>query len=178
MPSGYDKIDALTPEQGSFLQQLMQMLGGMGMQGGQAGIQHYLDILSNKPGAFEAFEAPMKRQFNEQVMPGIAEQFAGVGGLSSSAFPQQMAQAGKGLSENLASMRAGLQGQAAQGLMGGLQGLGGLGLGTKAFGFAPKQSGMFGNLFGGMGGGLGQGMGMMGGGGIMQLLQRLMGGGQ
>jgi len=154
-PQGYEKVSALTQGQGGFLDMLMQMLSGLGMQGGQAGIQHYLDILSNKPGAFEAFEAPYKRQFQEEIMPGIAEQYAGAGAMSSSAFPLAAAQAGKGLTEQLASLRAGLQGQAAQGLMGGLQGLGGLGLGTKAFGFQQKPSGFM-NMFGG---GLGQGIG-------------------
>lgn len=78
----------MSPEQTAFQDKILQMLGG------QVGEQP----------DFETFAAPYKRQFNEQIIPGISERFAGLGGLSSSGFQQSLGQAGAGLSENLASM--------------------------------------------------------------------------
>src|ERR1044072_153926 len=49
-------------------------------------------ILSNEPGAFEEFERPYLEQFEQQVIPGISERFAGVGALSSSGLNQSVAQ--------------------------------------------------------------------------------------
>jgi hypothetical protein len=70
------------------------------------------DLLSPDSKAAKAFEAPYKRQFQEEVVPGIAERFSQMGGQNSSGFQQTMGQAGERLSENLASMRSGLQMQA------------------------------------------------------------------
>lgn len=77
----------------------------------QAGQKHLQGILS---GDTAAFEAPLMRQFQEQIIPGIAEQFAGLGGLSSSAFGQQLGSAAAGLTENLGALRGQLGLQAAQ----------------------------------------------------------------
>lgn len=79
---------------------------------------YYRNIMQPGGEAYQAFSAPMMRQFNEQIMPGIAEQFAGVGGLSSSGFQQAATGAGAGLAERLAALQAGLQMQGAQGLEG------------------------------------------------------------
>ena len=155
---GYQRVNAYSPGQNSILDLLTKLIGGMGAQGGEAGIQHFLDILSNKPEAFQAFEAPYKRQFEEQVIPGIAEQFAGQGAMSSSAFPLAAAQAGKGLTEDLASMRAGLQQNAASSLLGTLQGLSSLGLGAQPYGYLQKQQ-KAPSFLSQFGSGLGQGAG-------------------
>lgn len=139
-----------------------------------------MDLLSGSPESYEKFEAPMMRQFNEQVVPGIAERFTGVGG-QSSAFQQALGNAGAGLQENLASMRGGLQQQGAQGLLQALMGLSGQGLGTHAFEnvYQPKAPSFLQSLFGGIGGGVGSGLGLgagMGGfGGLMQMLSKMSG---
>ena len=103
---------------------------------GQAG-QYYSDILSNKPGAFEAFAAPEVRQFNEDIIPGLSEQFAGMGsgGLESSGFRNAAVQQGQGLAERLAAMRQSLRAGAAQ----GLQGIGQAGLGNFSQNMVTQQ---------------------------------------
>lgn len=103
--------------------------------------QEYLgNLLSNKPGAFEAFEAPIKKQFYEEEVPQLAERFTKHDAQRSSAFNQAFARAGEDLSVKLAALRSGLQMQALpQALQFGLaptqtalQGAQ-LGLGTQAF---------------------------------------------
>ena len=71
----------------------------------QAG-QSYLQSLLG--GDISQFTAPYMRQFKEQTVPGIAEQFAGLGGLSSSGFQQALGGAASGLLENLAGLRGSL----------------------------------------------------------------------
>lgn len=63
-------------------------------------------ILSQDPEMMKQFEAPAMRQFNEEIVPGIAERFSGAGARSSSAFNQSMGQASAGLAERIAAMRA------------------------------------------------------------------------
>lgn len=174
------QVSTLTPGQGGFLQQLMEMLSGSGLGGAESAMQYFMDLLSGSPESYQKFEAPMMRQFNEQIVPGIAEKFTGAGGgQRSSAFTQALGGAGAGLQEQLAAMRGGLQQQGAQGLMSGLQGLGSLGLGTRAFEnvYEPKRPGFLQQLLGGLGGaagtGLGLSMGMGGLGGLGPLLGML-----
>jgi hypothetical protein len=54
------------------------------------------------------FEAPLMRQFYEEIMPNLAERYAGRDALSSSGFQTTMANAGKGLEEQLGSIKANL----------------------------------------------------------------------
>jgi hypothetical protein len=74
-------------------------------------------ILSNDPKAFEDFERPMMEQFNTRTVPQLAERFSGIGARDSSAFNQSLAQAGRGLSGDLATMRANLRDSAMNKLM-------------------------------------------------------------
>jgi|WetSurMetagenome_2_1015567.scaffolds.fasta_scaffold111723_3 hypothetical protein len=130
----------------------------------QQGTGYLQKILSQDPEMMKQFEAPAMRQFNEQVVPGLAEQFAGAGALNSSGFQQTMGQAAGSLSERLAQMRAQLGMDASQqafsysqlpfqqAMAGQQLGLNrmNLGLGTKAFGNMemPGKEGM-GTGFGG-----------------------------
>lgn len=115
-----------------------------------------------KPGAldnlYNQMEAPMMRQFQEEIVPSIAERFSGMGAQSSSAFAQSMGQAGAGLQERLAALKGNLihqgtqqQLQAAQMGLGyaGLpaqvsQNLLSTGMGMQPFGYQniPGQSGL------------------------------------
>lgn len=162
----FEQLPTVSPEQQQIISQL---LGGFS-QGLPSGLSYLQGILGDQPGAFDSFEAPFKRQFQEETLPGIAERFtgAGAGAQSSSAFQQQLGKAGAGLSENLASLRSSLK----QGALGSLMGLGQMGM-------QPT----FENIFrpGGMGGlqkfgaALAPLAGQGGGGALMQLLQSLMG---
>lgn len=67
------------------------------------------DLLSDNPQAYEKFKKPMMNEFNQEIIPGISERFAGLGGESSSGFQQALGSAGAGLEDRLASLRSGLQ---------------------------------------------------------------------
>ncbi len=79
---------------------------------------YYRNLLSNDSQDYQDFAAPEMRQFNEQTIPGLAEQFAGMGsgGLQSSGFRNAAVGAGADLGERLGAIRASLRQQGAQGL--------------------------------------------------------------
>lgn len=108
------QIPRFTPQQTGNLNQANQLFGSNLPAAGS-----YLQgILSDSPEAFQAFEAPYKRQFTEETVPDLARLFGGIGGLSSSGFQQSLGKAGAGLSERLASLRSGLKSSALSQLMG------------------------------------------------------------
>lgn len=149
-----EQLPTMTPQQQQLLSQLLGGISGpLGM-----GFERLSELLSGRPEAFEAFQAPAMRQFEEQIVPGIAERFTGMGGGAqrSSAFQQALGQAGAGLSERLAAQRAGLQ----QGAMGQLSQLLGMGMGAKPFGYqyTPSTGGFLGGLAPGVGMGIGGGL--------------------
>jgi len=118
---GLKKIPNMSPQQQGLQNQILQLLQGQLGQGGSFGqAQGYLqNLLSGSPQAMQSFEAPAMRQFNEQIVPALAERFSGLGAgsQSSSAFQQALGQAGAGLAENLQYLRSGLQGDAANSLL-------------------------------------------------------------
>lgn len=162
MPAGYQKLSTMNSGQRKLLQQLLGSLGGQqtNIQSNplfQQGSGFLQNLLSGSPESTQAFEAPAMRQFNEQIIPGIAERFSGLGAgsQSSSAFQQALGQAGAGLSERLQALRSGLQTQALPQALGFAQqpisnysGLAGLGLGTSTKSFAPKQPSFLESLLG------------------------------
>lgn len=90
-----------TPQQ---QQVLGQLLGGASGQLPQA-FDFLSSILSQDPEAIARFEAPTRRAFEEQTVPSIAERFTGMNAQKSSAFGQQLGQAGQRLEEGLAAQR-------------------------------------------------------------------------
>lgn len=105
-----------TPEQE---QVLGQALGGLQQQL-PMGLQNLMNILGGDPGTFEAFGAPARRQFEQKTLPSIAERFTGQlgeGSQRSSAFGQQLGEAGRDLEENLFAKRLGLQSGALEQLL-------------------------------------------------------------
>jgi hypothetical protein len=112
---------------------------------GTAG-DYYRNLLSNNNSDMDAFAAPELRRFQEDIVPGLAEQFAsmGYGGTSGSGFRNAALRAGTDLSERLGAIRANLRQSAAQ----GLQNIGSFGLNT---GFGeninrPETHGLLGEL--------------------------------
>ena len=150
-----EKFRTLNTDQKRYLNDIFSQLKGQNINLSQSplyqqGSSYLSNLLSGSPESTAAFEAPIKREFNEQIMPGIAEQFAGVGGLRSSGFQQQATQAGAGLAERLQALRSALQMQGAGEALGYAQapaqqayGYGSLGLGTQPFGYQnfPQQKG-------------------------------------
>lgn len=186
MPKGYETFSTLNPQQQQAFSQLLGILQGqMGGGFGQEGQDYFSKILG---GDTSAFEAPLMRQFNEQIVPELAERFSGlgVGSQNSSAFQQALSSSGADLAERLGSLRGQLQSNAAQQSLGfgqnqlsNLQNL----LGMNTQGLVPKSKPWWQEaLIGGVGG-LGQGLGMAAGGGmsggissLMSILKNLFGG--
>jgi len=126
-PEKRKNVSTLRPEQEGLYQQLV----GAGQQPGAGGAfgtsaDYYRGLLSDDSSDYNAFSAPALRQYNQDVVPGISEQFAGMGagGLSSSGFRNAQIQGATDLSERLGALRAQLRQTGAQGLQNiGAQGL-------------------------------------------------------
>lgn len=145
----FKQLSTLEPGQEGLKNQLFNASGGAF---GQAA-DYYKNLLSNNSEDFRSFAAPELRQFQEQTVPGLAEQFAGMGsgGLSSSGFRNAAVSAGSDLSERLGAIRARLREQGAQGLMGlGQQGLQRFNENVQI----PGQEGFFSAIAPGVGAGL------------------------
>lgn len=174
------QFPTISPEQQQALSAALSQLGQLEGAGGGYGqsLGYLQNLLSGSPEAISGFEAPYLQRFKEEIVPGIAERFAGLdpmgSGLSSSGFGQALSSAGSQLQSQLAALRSGLQQQAAQGLMGQYQQLLGQGLGIRPFEnvYQPGSTGFLGQL----GQGLGMGVGMGGGIGLGRGLARALGG--
>jgi len=126
-PGKYKELSTLTGAQQPLQQQLIN--AGMGQGAGGAfgnAADYYYGNLGNTPEDYDRFAAPELRNFNENIVPGLAEQFAGMGsgGLSSSGFRNSLGGAAADLSERLGAMKSQLRSDAASRLIG----LGGMGL--------------------------------------------------
>lgn len=128
-----------------------------------SGASYLQNLLSGTPNATAEFNAPYLQQFQQQIVPGLSERFAGMGtgggALSSSAFNQTLAQAGTGLQATLAQLRQQLLGQASQQALGYAQQpysnlLGGLGMRQFENIYKPGSPGAGQSLLGGAAGGL------------------------
>lgn len=116
-PEQFRRIRTGTPEAAQFQKKLFKNKGLLEKNRGYRKGSNFLEeLLSGSDSAFQRFEDPYLRNFNENITPDIANRFAGMGtgnsGLSSSGFQQTLAQAGRGLQGDLAAMRSGLQMQA------------------------------------------------------------------
>lgn len=114
-PDSFQKLPTGTPEQEQLHQNILSQANSMSQGGGYQQAQDYYNKLF-QPGnqAYEQFSAPYMNQFQEQILPQIAERFAGGGALSSSGFGQALGGAGAGLQAQLAQLFASLQSDAAR----------------------------------------------------------------
>lgn len=118
-PEVRENVSNLRPEQEGLYNQAVN--AGMGKGAGGAfgeAADYYRGNLSENPQDMNAFAAPELRRYNEETVPGLSEQFAGMGagGLSSSGFRNSQVQGATDLSERLAQIRANLRQSSAQGL--------------------------------------------------------------
>lgn len=154
----------LSPEQQNLWGQGYNAMQGQGAGGAYGDTaDYYRSLLAGDSQTEQAMGAPMMRQFNEQTIPGLSEQFAGMGsgGLSSSSFRNAGVGAGVDLQERLANIRAQLRQQGAQGLQGMY---GQMMQPTTGNVHRPETYGLLGGLAQGAGMGIGMGaaMGMPG----------------
>jgi hypothetical protein len=118
-PAKIKRVSPLTPEQERLKAQQIGAAQGRGAGGafGESS-DYYRDILNDENETINQLNAPEIRRFNEEIIPDLAEQFAGMGagGLTSSGFRNAAVNAGTDLSERLGAIRARLRHEAAQGL--------------------------------------------------------------
>jgi len=137
-PEERENVSTLRPEQEGNFQNLQDAAGGRGASGafGESA-DYYRDLMSNDNADINAFNAPALRQYNEEIVPGLSEQFAGMGagGLSSSGFRNAQIQGATDLSERLGAMRANLRQRGAE----GLQNIGQQSLGNYSQNMVTKQ---------------------------------------
>lgn len=124
-PEEMEWISNLDPNQQKLHEQYLQALSGKGAGGafGDAA-DYYRSLLDPNSQTAQEMFAPEMRQFKEDIIPGLSEQFAGMGsgGLSSSGFRNAAVSAGTDLQERLGAIRAQLKQQGAAGLAGLAQG--------------------------------------------------------
>jgi hypothetical protein len=154
------KLATGTKEQEALQNQILAQAMGMGQGGGyDLANQYYNNLLGpNSPAAFEQFSSPYMQQFQEQVLPGIAERFAGAGALSSSGFGQALGGAASGLQSQLAALFSQLQGQAAQQQYSQYNQLAALGLNRDQFAYqkSPGSAGFAAPFLAGLSGEIGK----------------------
>src|SRR5271170_295442 len=110
-----EKVPTKSPQQEKFAAGLLQQANQMKNGGGYSGANNYYNqfLGPNREEAYNQFADPYLQQFNEQVIPNIAERFGARGALSSSGFAQALGGAGAGLQSQLAQLFSQLQSQAA-----------------------------------------------------------------
>ena len=139
------KIPTMTKEQQNLLSQMMQMIGQNGNlgQGNNEGINYQRQLMDPSSEAVRQFTQPYVNEFEQQTVPGLAERFAGMGGmgggLSSSGFGQSLSSAGGNLQSQLAQLKAMLGQQAGQSLMGQYGQMAQGALSAQPFGYAKPQ---------------------------------------
>ena len=137
-PTERDNVSTLRPEQEGLYNQLQASTQGEGAGGGfGTTADYYRNLMSDNPMDYNAYADPMRRQYEQETVPGISEQFAGMGagGLSSSGFRNAQVGAATDLAERLGQLRSQLKQQGAA----GLQQVGGLGLQNYSQNMVTKQ---------------------------------------
>lgn len=151
MPSGYSKVDTLSGDQQSFLNQLLSSLGPQ-MQSAQQGFQSFLPGgEGNNP-----IIAGANKNFQQQTIPQILNAFGSDVGFGDSSLNQALSAGASDLNTNIADILARNQLTAAQGLSGMANHGASLGLGTPSFAYAPKQPSFLQNILLALVGGAGQ----------------------
>lgn len=175
-PDKLKKIATGTKEQEGLHSNILAQAMGLSQPGGGANLanQYYNSLLQPGNEAFQNFASPFMSQFEEQILPGIAERFAGAGALSSSGFGQALGGAGAGLQSQLAQLFAQLQSQAAGQQTNQFNQLSQQGLNYQPFAYQKQagSQGMIGPLLGGLGTALGGPLGGMIGSGIGSLFKQ------
>ncbi len=155
-PEQTEQLSQYSPQNQEMFNQIIGQILGQYQQGGA------FDPAGG--GGFAPIAEQARTQFAEQTVPSIAERFTamGGGGGRSSAFAQQLGQAGAGLEQGLAAQGAQF-GQQQQGLLQSLLGMGRMEPITR-----PQQPGALREGLSSFAGGVGQSLPM--------LLKMLMGG--
>jgi len=140
-----------------------QKLGKGGYKNAMSLLEQYMNPESD---VYKNFEKPYMTQFNEQILPGIAERFGGANamgsGLSTSGFGQSLGAAGANLQAQLAQMKQQFQRQSINDLLNQYNQLSNQSLNAKSFEntYQPGSTGLLGGVATGLSGALGTGLGL------------------
>lgn len=166
-----EQIPTKSGKQTGFADKLIDMLNKMSSsQGGYSGAENYYNkfLGPDKAQAYQDFSEPYLQQFNQKILPDIAERFGARGALSSSGFAQALGGAGADLQSQLAQLFSSLQSQAANANYGQFNQLSSQGLNFDPFAYYQQPGG------GGSGSGFAQGFNPQS---LMALMQMGKGGG-
>lgn len=159
-PGKVKNVSTLTDQQQPLHQQLLNAAQGEGAGGvfGQSA-DYYRNLLSDNSADYQSFADPTMREYNEDIVPSLSEQFAGMGsgGLSSSGFRNAQIQGATSLAERLGAIRAQLRQTGAQGLMN--IGQSGLNPVTQQLQTDPGSQGFASSVAPGIGAGIGKAIG-------------------
>lgn len=156
-PSGYSQFEL--PTMGGGQKQIYDMLKSQIMGGqGQDVFAKLFGTAGGSQEGFDQMEAPAMRQFQQQILPGIANRYVGSGISGSSGMQNAFANAGQGLAENLQANRMGYHERARDQVMNLMQSL--LGTPTSQFGLTKKQT-PGADFLGSIGSGIGAGLGFL-----------------
>jgi hypothetical protein len=181
-PDKLKKLPSGTKEQEALHNNILDQANRMqGTGGGYDLAQNYYNnfLGGNQQQAYNQFAQPYLQQFQEQMLPQIAERFAGAGALSSSGFGQALGGAASGLQSQLAQLFAQLQSQAAGQQYNQYNQLSQQGLNYKPFEYQQQagSQGFLGPLATGAAGALAGPLANMAAGGISSLFKGAGGGG-
>jgi hypothetical protein len=165
----FKKLNNYNAGQNQNLNQLTD-LTQQGGQGAQDVLKYLMQFMDPNSDIYKNFEAPYRQEFEEETIPGLAEQYAGKGALSSSGFGQALGSAGAGLQTKLAALKSGLQRQAGQDIFGQYNQQANRSLSSSPFDYKQKSGtgGILNNAISAYAGGA------SGGGGFQGLMQQLM----
>jgi hypothetical protein len=170
-PEGMSRIDMFDSRQKKLYKDIIKRINPKALDLLNSPIfkqsQKYVsDFLKTSPDEqYKSFEKPIMSQFNQEIAPGIAERFAGMGAMNSSGFQQAMGAAGSNLSERLGMLREGLKSNYRQQQL-GAAGMGAnmaqmpvnnamqmtnMALGSSPFGYSNQQQGFGSGMLGGVG---------------------------
>jgi hypothetical protein len=166
------QLPNLSPEQSDFLRQLLGSLNIQDLDLGNnpaynQGLSYLQNLLS---GDTSEIEAPLMAQYENEILPGIAQRFGALGAQSSSGYQNALSSAGGDLAKNLGALRHQSKNSALDRILQytgarqqGQQNLASLGLGTKPFGYQTQARGQgIGDILQYAGGlGLGSGLGRL-----------------
>lgn len=185
---GTQQLPTMSPEQQKLLNDLIGQIDPKKLSlysdplygSGSSFIQRML------AGDTAAIEQPLFRQFNEQILPALANRASGMGAGAqrSSGYQNMLADAGSDLASQLASLKYNAMSNAANSALSysqagnnSLMNMTSLALGKEPFGYqhTPSTPGMMEHLGSGLMGALGQGLGGSLSGGIGKLFGGLFG---
>lgn len=115
VPTGYDliKLPTLGPGQKRVYNQLQSTFGR-----GAKGLDLFSRLAGGDTSGFEQLEKPAMRQLQEQILPQVAQRYAGQGIRGSSGLQTSLSSAAEKFGESLQSQRLGIQQQALNQLLG------------------------------------------------------------